>query len=87
MNMAEQITIDDITDAFRLVKPRAGGTGIAVADLVEKTGRGGPAIRGDIRRAIAAGLIEVGFDYRPSIDGRQMRVPVYRLVKKTGKKS
>jgi predicted transcriptional regulator len=78
-------TVEDIASVFRTLKPRTGGKGIAVADLAEKTGRGGPAIRADIRRAIQAGLIETDFEHRPSIDGRQMRVPVYRLVKKSKK--
>lgn len=80
--MAESITMDDVLEAIRNCKPKAGGKGIAVADIAEKTGRHRVAIREDIRRAIAAGTVEVDFESRMSIDGRNLRVPVYRVVKK-----
>jgi len=83
--MAESITMNDIMEAFRQVKPRSGGKGIAVADIVEKTGTGLTTIRANIKRAIQAGLIEVDYENRPSIDGRNLRVPVYRAVKKPKK--
>ena len=85
MNRKQEITIEEWLSELVAASKSAPPEGESAGEIAARTGININRVRDNLRIGIAAGRIAVASARRPSIDGRMVAVPVYRVVK--GKKA